>query len=235
MTPKAQGHYHCITGRSSLLPLETESTRRSRSRLLAAGKTLFARLGYEQTSTSAIAREAGTSESQLARYFGGKSGLLEAIFDESWKPLNRLVLSKVASAPNAREALLAVISTMVNGFGNDPELALIFMFEGRRLRGSEHNVMLSKGFLEFNELFRRLVERGQKDGSFPPDFSAAALASSLMGAGEAMVRDRLIAMRLDKPSPFSEKEIRRVLTLLLERLAVPTPASAPQPQLADQH
>ena len=217
------------------MPLENESTRRSRARLLAAGKTLFARLGYEHTSTSAIAREAETSESQLARYFGGKSGLLEAIFEESWKPLNRLVLSKVASAPNAREAVLSVISTMVNGFGNDHELALIFMFEGRRLRGSEHGVMLSKGFQEFNELFCRLVERGQKDGSFAPDFSAAALASALMGAGEAMIRDRLIASRLEKPSPFSEKEIRRVLTLLLEGLSVPNPASVPQIQMAGQN
>lgn len=208
------------------MPLENESTRRTRARLLTAGKSLFARLGYEQTSTSAIAREAGTSESQLARYFGGKSGLLEAIFEESWKPLNRLVLSKVATAPNARAALLDVVATMVTGFGNDSELALIFMFEGRRLRGSEHNVVLSKGFLEFNELFRRLVERGQKDGSFPPDFNAAALASALMGAGEAMVRDRLIAMRLVKPDPFSEKDMRRVLTLLLERLSVSTPAFA---------
>lgn len=216
------------------MPLESETTRRSRSRLLAAGKTLFARLGYEQTSTSAIAREAGTSESQLARYFGGKSGLLEAIFDESWKPLNRLVLSKVASAPNAHQALLSVISTIVNGFGNDHELAFIFMFEGRRLRGSDHAVMLSKGFLEFIDLFRRLVERGQKDGSFSSDFSAAALASALMGAGEAMMRDRLIAMRLEKPSPFSEREIRRVLGLLLDGLSAPATASAPHPQLVDQ-
>jgi Bacterial regulatory proteins, tetR family len=38
-------------------------------RLLAAGRKLFAQHGYEQASTAAIAREAGTSESQLVRYF----------------------------------------------------------------------------------------------------------------------------------------------------------------------
>ena len=47
--------------------------------------------GYEQTATSAIARAAGTSESQLMRYFGGKVGLLEALFDEAWADLNRRV------------------------------------------------------------------------------------------------------------------------------------------------
>ena len=53
----------------------------SRARLLAAGKSLFARLGYEFTSTATIARDAGTSESQLIRYFGSKAGLLETIFE----------------------------------------------------------------------------------------------------------------------------------------------------------
>ena len=50
------------------MPIDPDSTHTSRSRLLAAGKTLFARHGYEQASTAAIAREAGTSESQLVRY-----------------------------------------------------------------------------------------------------------------------------------------------------------------------
>jgi len=71
--------------------MELDSTLTSRGRLLLSGKTLFARNGYEQTSTSAIAREAGSSESQLVRYFSGKSGLLEAIFNESWKPLNETI------------------------------------------------------------------------------------------------------------------------------------------------
>src|SRR5436305_3537497 len=46
-----------------------DDTQTSRGRLLTAGKGLFSRLGYEGTSTATIAREAGTSESQLVRYF----------------------------------------------------------------------------------------------------------------------------------------------------------------------
>ena len=201
------------------MALENDATQGSRARLLAAGKTLFAQLGYEHTSTSAICREAGTSESQLARYFGGKSGLLETIFDEAWKPLNRVVLPKVASATDAREALLEVISTIVGALSDDEELAFLFVFEGRRVRGSE-GVLLSKGFLEFIELFRHIIERGQKDGSISAEFNAAALASALLGAGESMIRDRLLARRMGKPNPYSEREIRRVLVLLLDGLAV---------------
>ena len=41
----------------------------SHDRILMSAKHLFARNGYENTSTVAIAREAGTSESQLYETF----------------------------------------------------------------------------------------------------------------------------------------------------------------------
>src|SRR5688572_7518797 len=49
----------------------------SHDRILAAAKHLFATRGYESSSTVAIARAAGTSESQLMKHFGSKEGLLE--------------------------------------------------------------------------------------------------------------------------------------------------------------
>ncbi|MGZ4834111.1 MAG: TetR/AcrR family transcriptional regulator, partial [Terriglobales bacterium] len=48
----------------------------SRERILHAAKQLFSSRGYENTSTVAIARLAGTSESQLMKHFGSKEGLL---------------------------------------------------------------------------------------------------------------------------------------------------------------
>src|SRR3954451_432821 len=112
-------------------PVDGDSTQTSRGRLLAAGKSLFSRSGYEQTSPSAIAREAGTSESQLVRYFGGKSGLLEAIFNESWSSLNEAINSQIAGAEHGREAILQILSLMVNAFGKDHDTAFLFLFEGR--------------------------------------------------------------------------------------------------------
>src|SRR5258706_2111308 len=97
---------------------DTESTQTARTRLLASGKTLFARLGYEQTSTAAIAREALTSESQLVRHFEGKAGLLAAIFDESRRPLNAAIQSVAAAAPDARQPGLAGPSTEGSAFAS---------------------------------------------------------------------------------------------------------------------
>jgi len=55
----------------------------SHDRILMSAKRLFARNGYENTSTVAIAREPD-SESQLMKHFGSKQGLLAAIFDRGW-------------------------------------------------------------------------------------------------------------------------------------------------------
>ena len=63
------------------MTMKTTSALSSHDRILLAAKRLFAKDGYENTSTVAIAREAGTSESQLMKHFGSKQGLLVAIFD----------------------------------------------------------------------------------------------------------------------------------------------------------
>src|SRR5258708_33738168 len=187
--------------------VDPDSTHTSRMRLLEAGKILFARLGYEQTSTATIAQEAGTSESQLVRYFKGKAGLLEAIFNSGWTYLNGEIQRVVVAAPDAREALASVLHCVSEAFGKDPDLAYLLLFEGRRIRGAGSEILLSKGFLDFENLIRVLIHRGKRDGTFRPVASDDAIASALLGATEAMIRDRLMAQRSGKASPYSDEEI----------------------------
>lgn len=189
-----------------------------RERLLAAGKALFAENGFEATSTSSIAGRAGTSESQLVRYFGGKAGLLEAIFNLSWSRLNQRIGSKVVAAPTGRDALLLVLETVTDAFHRDEELGIIFLFEGRRIRGSEHEVFISEGFLKFRELIEALIHRGLADGSFNKQLPEAALASALIGCAEGMIRERLIARRAGEPDRYSREDIREIFEAIIEGL-----------------
>lgn len=199
------------------MPFDADQTFTSRLRLLLAGKEHFAREGYEQASTAGIAKAAGTSESQLVRYFGGKAGLLEAIFNESWAPLNDEVQRLIANAPHALEAVLGVVSAVTRALGADPELAVLFLFEGRRIRGGSE-VVLSKGFVQFQELVRSLIRRGQQDGSLRAEFSDVAVTAAVMGAVEGMLRERLVAERAGRRA-FAEREIRRVFAALLTGVA----------------
>jgi AcrR family transcriptional regulator len=200
-------------------PVDGDNTQTSRMRLLASGKSLFSRLGYEQTSTAAIAREAGSSESQLMRYFGGKSGLLEAIFNESWGALNEVIAKNVAASEHGREAILRILSLVVEAFGRDHDIAFLFLFEGRRVRGND--VILSKGFIAFYEVVHQLIRRGQQDGSFRADVNDLVLASAMLGCAEGMIRDRLLAERLGQPNPFSDEDVSRVFEAMVSGLSAP--------------
>ena len=179
----------------------------------------MAAAGYERISTAAIARAAGTSESQLIRNFGSKAGLLEAIFDESWAPLNTRIAPLVAAAPSARDAMIAILSTMIDAFGRDLALATLLLFEGRRVRGDSAEILITRGFSDFAALVLRLIQRGQREGSFSRALKAQAIRSALLGAAEGMMRDRLVAARQKQPSPFPEAQIRAVFSTLIAGLA----------------
>jgi AcrR family transcriptional regulator len=196
---------------------EQETPRRSRTRLLASGKALFSKLGYEQTSTAAIAREAGTSESQLVRYFTGKSGLLEAIFNEAWLSVNEEITRHISESEHSRDAIIRILTLVMEAFSRDHEMAFLFLFEGRRVRGNE--VALSKGFLQFYELVHQLVAKGQHDGSFRSDIPMEVLSSALLGCAEGMIRDRLIAERSGKPDAWNDEPIRLTFTAMVNALS----------------
>ena len=83
---------------------------------------------------------------------------------------------------------------------------------------------MSKGFIDFENLLRVLIHRGKRDGTFRTDVSDEAIASALLGATEAMIRDRLVAQRAGKPSPYTDQEIRAIFFALLIGLRHETPA-----------
>ena len=190
-----------------------DETASSRDRLLAAGKSLFARGGYEGTSTASIVREAGTSESQLVRYFGGKSGLLNAIFNEGWAALNETVGREISTAANGRDAILRLLNIVMTTFARDRDIAFLLLFEGRRVRGAE--VQISEGFVQFSRVLEGLLDRGRKDGSLRKDIPVPVMAAALTGAAEGMVRDAILAERAGRGEAFGESSIRAVFESFL--------------------
>jgi AcrR family transcriptional regulator len=196
-----------------------DNTQTSRSRLLAAGRMLFAQNVYEATSTATIAREAGSSESQLIRYFGGKAGLLETIFNEAWSGLNETIEQNLAEAQHGRDALIRILSMMIQAFSRDHDIAFLFLFEGRRTRGATHEVLLSKGFQTFSEALAATIARGVKDGSFRSDIHPRVLGSAMLGCAEGMIRDRVLAVRNNQSNPFEDDAIVRTFTAMVNGLA----------------
>lgn len=196
-----------------MVPNETPALP-SRDRLLEAGKKLMARDGYERTSTSAIVREAGTSESQLMRYYGGKAGLLKAIFERDWGRLNADVHSLLEGMSEAHERLRAVLELFMKALHGDHDMARLLLFEGRRLRGHRREVTLSQGFQEFVDLMRGLIQTAQENHEIDPALDPVAVSTAIMGLAEGMIRDRLVYRELFGRYPFSEDDVRKVYAVM---------------------
>lgn len=64
--------------------------------ILNAAAKLFSEKGYDSTRTLEIAKEAGANEALIARYFGGKEGLLTAILSNETTSQALILSDKVA-------------------------------------------------------------------------------------------------------------------------------------------
>ena len=190
----------------------------SQDRLLLAAKELFARNGYERTSTAAIARRAETSESQLMRHFGGKRGLLNAIFDRGWSVLNVQIDRRRVKAADPVSAMQSVLTSVIEALHRDEDLAYLLLFEGRRVREAGLKIELSQGFQQFLAMLHELIRHAQDAGAVSRRISTVAVASALMGAAEGMIRDRLLAKLAGQPQPFSRNQIVAVFDHLLQSM-----------------
>jgi AcrR family transcriptional regulator len=184
-------------------------------RILVAAKKLFAQKGYENTSTVAIARAAGTSESQLMKHFGSKEGLLEAIFDQAWTAIHAETQRRFPLAVSPAEKLSTLVNLMQAGLEQDPQLKLLMLLEGRRIRKEGHMVMLTSGFRAFVQVVDDVLRELREAGQLRSDVNIESLRSALMGAFEGLLRDRLLSQRVGFPAHFTVDEARHTFNSIL--------------------
>lgn len=188
----------------------------SHDRILQSGRKLFAEDGYENTTTSAIARRAGTSESQLIKHFGSKEGLLEAIFDDAWKRMASGFQSVHDGTAHPMERLRGLIDLMMATLEQDPELQTLMLLEGRRIRKHGHMVLLTHGFLKVLGAVDALLSEMGEAGQLRSDLHPQAVRSALVGAFEGLLRDRLLAERAGFPAAYDGTEMRQAFRAVLE-------------------
>ncbi|SRR5258708_4851557 len=197
----------------------------TRERILKVSKSLFAARGYEHASTSAIARQAGTSESQLMKHFGSKSGLLEAIFTDGWSAITEQAQLATKDVASPRQKLVTISGLVLAAMDADPELKLLMLLEGRRIRREGQMVIITDSFMSFVKLVDGVLEEMHEAGMLRPGLTPHAVRSALMGMLEGMLRDRFLAERLGYPANFDLKQIGELLAIVMAA-CVKSPASA---------
>lgn len=192
-------------------------TASSSERILLSAKHLFATRGYENTSTVAIARAAGTSESQLMKHFGSKEGLLEAIFDAGWQELAQRV-APIRNLPSAEQKLRSILDATVAALEGDVELKQLMLLEGRRIRKEGNMVLMTAGFLSFVGFIDEILQEMRTAGQLRADLNPYAVRSALMGLFEGLLRDQLLATRAGFPAKFDAGDVRRIFDLFIPAL-----------------
>jgi AcrR family transcriptional regulator len=190
----------------------------SHDRILASAKHLFAHSGYENTSTVAIARLAGTSESQLMKHFGSKQGLLIAILDRGWAGISERL--KVADNGNSpAERLVTVLEAVAIELENDGELKDLMMLESRRVRKDNTDVLMSSGFRKFTGLIDEILLHMRNEGMIRRDVNLEAVRAAYVGMVEGLLRDQVVARRSEFHANYGLDDIRKVLEILVAAFA----------------
>jgi AcrR family transcriptional regulator len=184
----------------------------SHDRILRAAKHLFASRGYEKTSTIMIVREAGTSESQLAKHFGTKAGLLEAVLERGWQAIEDLLVV-VDSCAEPAQKLRLLFEQVVAGLQRDPELKQILLLDSRRRRRGGAG-LLTCG-LQLTRRVEQALEEMQRRGQLCPGLPPEALRSALIGMCEGMLRDQMLGPCPGSSSDNTDPTMRRVIDATL--------------------
>ena len=187
----------------------------SRDRIREGAKALFAERGYEATTTAAICRLAGTSQSQLIKHFTNKQGVLEAILEYAWEQLNPAVQLAIERNPSPTHKLKTVVDMALSFLQKDRDLRTIFLLEGRRIRGDGHMVVLVPGFLDFIKTLDGVLKEMNARGELVPNVHPQAVRSVLMGAFEGLLRDQMLARSSRFPAAYSEADFPAVFSTFL--------------------
>jgi AcrR family transcriptional regulator len=200
--------------------IKASSTPSSHDRILQAAKRLFAQQGYENTSTVAIARDAGTSESQLMKHFGSKQGLLVAIFDRGWNAMSARIQMIPQGSPADR--LLAVLEAITLELENDSDLKVLSALEARRVSKDSNVVLLGQGAHQFRKVIDRILEDMRNQGQIRADVNLDAVRAAIVGMAKGLWSDQVVANRSDLPANYNFEDVHKVLELLIGAFQEPT-------------
>jgi AcrR family transcriptional regulator len=186
------------------------------ARILAAGRELFSRDGFDTTTTRDIARQAGIGTGTLFLYFAEKRDLLLRLFKEDIEPVHRAAVAGLDPELPLLDALLRVFRSLYDYYARDPRLSRVFLSELAFL-DPERRADLALFTLEFVQVIADLVAAARERGELSSDAESLAVARTLFRLYYAVLIEWVSGVL---PSPDdAELELRVSLGQLLRGIA----------------
>jgi TetR/AcrR family transcriptional regulator, fatty acid metabolism regulator protein len=155
-----------------------------RTLIRAAAVRAFAKKGYHACRVSDIAEEAGVAYGLVYHYFGSKEAVLEAVFRETWQAMLDAIRAVEELGEPAPEQVRKVGAIVLRTWRNDPDLVRVLVREVTRSPQLQNEI--GEIALAFAAL-RRIIERGQAEGSFRADLDPRLAATMVYGTLEEIL------------------------------------------------
>jgi len=188
---------------------------RTRRKIIENAIEIFGSLGYERTSTRAIARRAAVSLPALQYYFGGKEGLHRACAEyiiadvhARLAPAAARARAALADPKLARHTLLELLHTLLEPFlegmaTERPESWVLFFTRAQAERSGAFDVLFERVAGTVISLAAQIVGRMLERA--PDDPEALIRALSVVGQMALVRRARPILLRALKWPDFAGK------------------------------
>ena len=185
--------------------------------ILDAAVRVFAQQGYEASRVGDVAKEAGVAYGLVYHYFGSKDAVLEAVFHEQWGRLLSAVAVAEETGETAPEQLALVVKIVLRAWRDDPDLVRLLV---REITRSPH---IQDELDEIGQAFaslRRIVARGQEEGTFRADIDPQLAAWMLYGGLEEVLTGWVLGQLPDTADAVAVAE-REVTATLVGGLRAP--------------
>jgi AcrR family transcriptional regulator len=180
-----------------------------REQLIDVATKLFAKTGYEATTTAAIAYAAGVTEPILYRHFKSKQELFVAIVRdvsrhtlEQWQVL-------IADITDPAEKIRIISAAMTDHMKRLADYYHVLHGALATSRDKKVLAVMREHYQQIEDFFGKIVSDGQKSGVFTKDASAKAAAWQFIFAG---IGYAMIALNL---SPMDKDLTREVIDSLV--------------------
>jgi AcrR family transcriptional regulator len=227
--PETPAQYWCLKVLDILpdhpMTIPTATLLSSRDRILLAAKVLFSKNGYENASTVAIARQAGTSESQLMKHFGSKQGLLFAILEQGWSAVLHRAYALSSMPVRSPQVLIDVLEAYIVELQYDPEMRTLLVLESRRTRRDESGSSLGGGRQQFGSLLENILKDLNNQGVLQPDLNVTATRAALFGMVEGLLFEEVVGSSMGRPPQYLAEEGRKALETMVSGLLTESVAS----------
>jgi TetR/AcrR family fatty acid metabolism transcriptional regulator len=185
-----------------------------RERILRAAVDVFAQNGYFNAKVSEIAKAAGVADGTIYLYFDGKEDILVTIFREHTRNYLASLERELANTRGAEDRIRKAIRHHLDTLGRDRALAVVSQVE---LRHSLKfmSLLSQQEVADYLNIIRKIVEYGQKDGTFRRAVHPQLVAKAVFGVLDEMVTSWILSEKEYELAAMSEQIADLILTGLL--------------------